>query len=98
MKQAEPPSSRSYSNTSLFFIGKDSRGSWVVQDQWHRCGGLFVDRTQALRFALNENGHRPHAVVMMPGVFELDLSGTSIPGVQPASQGDARRERAAKAA
>jgi hypothetical protein len=69
----EPPSSKS----SLFFIGKDSRGNWVVQDQQHRCGGLFTDRAEALRFALFENGHRPQAVVMVPGIFELDMSGNS---------------------
>jgi hypothetical protein len=72
MGQPEPPSSSS----QLFFIGKDSRGNWVVQDQQHLCGGLFVDRAEALRFAMFENGHRPQAVVMVPDVFELDLSGT----------------------
>jgi hypothetical protein len=56
-------------------IGKNSRGNWVVQDQRGTCGGLFVDRVQALRFALFENGNRPQAVVMVPGVFELNTSG-----------------------
>ena len=55
-------------------------GHWVVQDQQHRCGGLFIDRKEALRFALFENGHRPQAVVMVPGVFELDLTGETILG------------------
>jgi hypothetical protein len=70
----EPPSATT-SNPQLFFIGRDSRGNWVVQDQKHLCGGLFVDRAEALRFAMFENGRRPQAVVMVPGVFELDLSG-----------------------
>ena len=56
-----------------FFIGKDSRGNWVVQDEEGKCGGLFIDRTQALRFAMFENGNNPQAVVMVPGVFELDM-------------------------
>jgi hypothetical protein len=77
MGQKEPPSSKS----PLFFIGRDSHGHWVVQDQQHLCGGLFVDRTQALKFALFENGNRPQAVVMVPGVLELDLTGK----VQPAN-------------
>jgi hypothetical protein len=68
--QLESPSSRS----RLFFIGKDRRGNWVVQDQQGLCGGLFIDRAEALRFAMFENGHRPQAVVMVPVVFELDLS------------------------
>jgi hypothetical protein len=69
MRQAEPPS-----GTPLFYIGRDSHGHWVVQDQKHLCGGLFVDRAEALKFALFENGHKPNAVVMVPGVFELDMS------------------------
>jgi hypothetical protein len=75
MAQQEPPSSTSHAKSALLFIGKDSRGNWVVQDQEHLCGGLFVDRAEALRFALFENGHRPQAVIMVPGVFELDMSG-----------------------
>ena len=69
MTQSEPPSSQS----SLFRIGRDADGHWVVQDERGLCGGLFVDRTQALKFALFESGHRPQAVVMVPGVLELDL-------------------------
>jgi hypothetical protein len=70
--QKEPPS-----KSHLFFIGKDSHNNWVVQDQQHRRGGLFVDRTEALRFALFENGHQPQAVVMVPGIFELDMNGNA---------------------
>jgi hypothetical protein len=54
-------------------MGKDSRGNWVVQDDQGVCGGLFVDRKHALRFAMLENGSRPQAVVMVPGIFELDI-------------------------
>ena len=60
-------------SASLFLIGKDGRGNWVVQDQKGLYGGLFVDRTEALKFAMFENGNRPQAVVMVPGVFELDM-------------------------
>ncbi len=75
MKHIEPPSSCPSSKPSLFMIGKDSEGHWVVQDERGRCGGLFVDRTQALRFAMFENGNKPQAVIMVPGVLELNLSG-----------------------
>jgi hypothetical protein len=71
-------------------IGKDSRGHWVVQDQRGTCGGLFVDRVKALRFALFENGNNPQAVVMVPGVFELNMSSKApLPandGIQPKLQ------------
>jgi len=72
MRNAEPPSS---ARSSIFMIGKNSRGNWVVQDQLGKCGGLFIDRVKALRFALFENGNNPQAVVMVPGVLELNTSG-----------------------
>jgi hypothetical protein len=75
MGQSEPPSTRSASPLRrLFRIGKDSHGNWVVQDQLGLCGGLFVNRAEALRFAMFENGNRPQAVIMVPGVLELDMS------------------------
>jgi hypothetical protein len=43
------------------------------------------NRAEALRFAMFENGHRPRAIVMVPGVLELDLSAkTSIVEKPPA--------------
>ena len=82
MGQKEPPSSYSQLASSLFLIGKDSHGHWVVQDQMGLHGGLFVNRTQALKFALFENGNRPQAVVMVPGLLELNMSGP--PAARPA--------------
>jgi hypothetical protein len=74
MARSEPPSTASSLHSRLFHIGRDSRGRWVVQDQQGLCGGLFVDRAEAVRFAMFESGHRPQAVIMVPGVLELDLS------------------------
>ena len=71
MGRAEVPAC---SRSSLFLMGQDSHGNWVVQDQRGMCGGLFADRGTALRFAMYENGNRPQAVVMVPGVFELDMN------------------------
>jgi hypothetical protein len=73
MDKAEPPS-LSGSKSSPFLVGKDSHGNWVVQDQRGLHGGLFVDRAEALKFAMFENGNRPQAVIMVPGVLELDMS------------------------
>ena len=75
MKQAEPPSTVPCARSLQFLIGKDSRGNWVVQDERGLCGGLFVDRTEALKFAMFENGNHPQAVIMVPGVFELNIPG-----------------------
>jgi hypothetical protein len=73
MKQSKLPSIVPCSRPLQFRMGKDSRGNWVVQDDQGVCGGLFVDRKHALRFAMLENGSRPQAVVMVPGIFELDI-------------------------
>jgi len=59
--KGEPPSAGRAK--SLFRIGKNSRGNWVVQDQTGLCGGLFVDRAEAVKFAMFENGNRPQAVM-----------------------------------
>ena len=74
MGQSEPPSSHLAALPRLFRIGRDSHGRWVAQDQQGLCGGLFVDRTEALKFAMFENGNCPQAVIMVPGVLELDMS------------------------
>jgi hypothetical protein len=51
-------------------IGRNSKGPWVVQRSSY--GGLFVSRTEALKFAMLENGS-PHAAVMVPGILELNV-------------------------
>jgi hypothetical protein len=71
--KGEPPSTARAK--SLFRIGRNSRGNWVVQDQTGLCGGLFVNRVEAVKFAMFENGNRPQAVIMVPGILELDMSG-----------------------
>jgi len=71
--KGEPPSTARAK--SLFRVGRNSRGNWVVQDQSGLCGGMFVNRTEAVKFAMFENGNRPQAVIMVPGVLELDMSG-----------------------
>ena len=70
----DKPPSPSCSRSSLFLVGRNSRGNWVVQDQNGLRGGLFVDRAEALKFAMFENGKHPQAVIMVPGILELDMS------------------------
>jgi len=93
MNEGEPPSSSR--STYFFLVGKNSQGNWVVQDQRGLRGGLFVDRAQALKFARSENGKNPQAVIVVPGVLELDMSqisrSTQLPqfsaaGAQPVLQ------------
>jgi hypothetical protein len=60
----------------LFLVGQDRHGNWVARDQSGLCGGLFVGRDEALKFARAENGNRPQAIVMVDDVLELDMSTT----------------------
>ena len=73
MPEDEPLSGTS-SGSPRFLIGKDSHGRWVVQDQRGLRGGLFINRAEAIRFAMFENGRRPQAIVMVPGLIELDMT------------------------
>ena len=84
MRQAEAPCTRS----SLFLLGQNRQGNWVVQDQRGLCGGIFVNRIEALRFAMFENGNRPQGVLMVPGVFELDMNRGGAPSLSGSSTSD----------
>src|SRR3982074_2178639 len=73
VKLVEPPSCRSAS--SVVFIGKNRRGNWVAQQQNGLYGGLFVNRAQALKYALFENGHHRETIIELPHGLELDVGG-----------------------
>jgi hypothetical protein len=73
MKLVEPPSCSSPSN--LVFIGRNSRGQWVAQEQNGLFGGLFVNRAQAVKYALFENGGRREIIVELSCEIELDMGG-----------------------
>ena len=92
MDKEEPPSPERSARSPMFRIGRDSRGNWVVQDQCGLRGGMFVGRAEALRFALFENGNHPQAVIMVPGVLELDVRRKSSPDREP-DMADAFSER-----
>ena len=73
MKHVEPPSCGSAS--TIVFIGRNSRGNWVAQEQNGLYGGLFTNRAAAVRYALFENGHHPETIVAVSREIELDMSG-----------------------
>ena len=72
MKLVEPPSCSS--SSTIVFIGMDSRGHWVAQEQNGLYGGLFVSRAAAFKYALFENGHHPETIVELSRGIELDMS------------------------
>lgn len=79
MKLAKPASCSSAS-LSLVFIGKNRRGDWVAQEQNGLYGGLFVSRTQAIKYALFENGQHPETVVELSCEIELDMTTPHLSG------------------
>jgi hypothetical protein len=71
VKRVEPPSCSSTS--TIVFIGRNSHGHWVAQQQNGLFGGLFVSRAQAVKYALFENGHHPETIVELSRGIELDM-------------------------
>ena len=93
--KSEPPSSGCSALTPLL-IGKNKRGNWVVQDQRGLCGGLFTDRAAALKFAMFEKSSRPRAVIMVPGIFELDMNSKPLVTHQPTFHSEMPHQRVIK--
>jgi hypothetical protein len=59
--------------SSIVFIGRNRRGQWVAQQQNGLYGGLFVNRAQAVKYALFENGQHPEMIVELSREIELDM-------------------------
>ena len=55
-------------------VGQDCHGRWVVRDRLGLCGGRFVGRAKAIRYAMFEAGGAPRAVLLAPGVVVSDVS------------------------
>ncbi|WP_426436420.1 hypothetical protein [Bradyrhizobium genosp. P] len=71
MKLVEPPSCSTAS--TIVFIGRNRRGQWVAQEQNGLYGGLFVNRAQAVKYALFENGQHLEMLVELSREIELDM-------------------------
>lgn len=70
MKFVEPPSCTPTLST-IVFIGRNHSGNWVACEQNGLFGGLFVNRAQAFKYALFENGHHPETIVELSREIEL---------------------------
>jgi hypothetical protein len=58
------------------FIGRNKRGNWVAQQQNGLYGGLFINRAQAIKYALFENGRHRETIVELAREIELDTGGS----------------------
>jgi hypothetical protein len=76
--------------SNIVLIGQNSRGQWVAQEQNGLFGGLFVNRAQAVKYALSENGHHPETIVELSREIELDADHNRFPS-GPALIANARR-------
>ena len=82
----QPIKAADAANYSCLFIGQDRAGCWVVKDARSLCGGLFANRTEAIRFAMYECQRRPQSVIMLPDGLELDGPLDEQRGGEPASR------------
>ncbi|UPK07956.1 hypothetical protein IVB05_09885 [Bradyrhizobium sp. 170] len=71
MKIVKPLSCTPAAPTVL--VGRNRRGNWVARERNGFFGGLFVNRTHALKYALFENGHHPETIVEVSREIELDI-------------------------
>jgi len=57
----------------LYYIAQNSRGFWVAREAEGRCGGLFLLRRSALRFARHKSAPASCAMMFFDEVLELDV-------------------------
>ena len=77
---------------SCLFIGRDRAGHWVVKDARSLCGGLFANRTEAIRFAPKPRTTSPE--MMEPFLRPETPTQAFIPPIAPDSRHSfARRTR-----
>lgn len=62
--------------SSIIFVGMNGRGNWVAREQNGAFGGVFVNRDQAFKYALFENGYHPETIVEVSCELELDIPAT----------------------
>jgi len=63
--------SKSFRHPLAFLIGRDVECHWLAVETHGRGGGIFSDRSAALRYAAFETGHRPRAVRMTAKTLRL---------------------------
>ena len=67
----------------LFFIGRNRDGFWVAREAAGRCGGLFLFRRSAARFARKKSSPRGSAIMLVERTIELDIPNQGNQFVEP---------------
>ncbi len=68
-----PDSSVLNDSIPLFFIGRNAAGCWVARESEGRCGGLFLLRRSAVRYAKTSSAPAVCATMLLNTPLELDL-------------------------
>ncbi|PDT64497.1 hypothetical protein CO683_37825 [Bradyrhizobium ottawaense] len=53
----------------IVFVGRNQQGNWVVREENGTFGGMFVNRTQAIKFVLKSG--RAEAIIEMSPRLEF---------------------------
>jgi hypothetical protein len=67
------PVPRRANDIHRFVVGRDVEGHWIARDEQGLTGGVFADRTAAIRFAVMESNHQAGAVRFAPATAKLSL-------------------------
>jgi hypothetical protein len=57
----------------LFFVGRNRSGFWVARESQGRCGGLFLFKDSAVRFARKKSSPRGCATMLVERTIELNV-------------------------
>ena len=80
---ARPNSTVLNHSIPLFFIGRNRDGFWVAREAAARCGGLFLFRRSAARFARKKSSPRGSAIMLVERTIELDIPNQGNQFVEP---------------
>ena len=64
MGQYAPPAGKTPEQW-IFYVGRDDRGCWVVQETHGLLGGVFVSRAEAIHYAQDESRQYPGSIVLL---------------------------------
>ncbi|WP_439397636.1 hypothetical protein ACRQ5Q_10835 [Bradyrhizobium sp. PMVTL-01] len=70
---SDPRSPSSDCSPSIVFVGRNRAGNWVAREQRGAFGGFFINRAEALKYALFKNGRRPESIIELTREIELDI-------------------------
>jgi hypothetical protein len=70
----------------LFYIGQNRKGRWVVREAGGRCGGLFLFRRSAVRFAREESEASGCALMFINKPLELDIANRGSDFAEPLTE------------